>query len=73
MKQTKKQVIKKLKINNETIELPFPVEIIPYCDNSGTIGSIQHTYTIQMGQVVIGLIKGFMNILEKQNIKIEDK
>ena len=59
-----KQTIRSLTINGETIELPFPVEIVPYQDNSGTIGSIQHTYTIQMGQIVIELIKGFMKRME---------
>ena len=64
-----KQVIRKLVINNETIELPFPVEIIPYYDMSGTIGSIQHTYTIQMTQVVIELIKGFMERINKEYVE----
>ena len=60
----KKQKIEKLIINNETIELPFPIEIIPYHDDSGTIGSAQHAYTVLMAQVVVQLIKGFM---ERQN------
>jgi len=64
-----KQKVESLIINNETIKLPFPVEIIPYCDNSGTIGSIQHTYVIQMTQVVVELIKGFMERMDKGDFK----
>ena len=72
-KEVKKQTIKSIKINDEVIELPFPVEIVPYSDNSGTIGSIQHTYTIQMGQIVIELIKGFMERIEKQNTQEDEE
>ena len=55
-----KQTIHSLNINGETIELPFPVEIVPYYDNSGMLGSIAHQQVVQLTQVVIELIKCFM-------------
>lgn len=55
-----KQTIKSIQIGEEIIELPFPVEIVPYYDNSGMLGSIAHQQVVQLTQVVIELIKGFM-------------